>query len=665
MANHPERYINWLFLGDFLCSPDPGDWRYDSSRIYMTHYAFFLQVRDTNAFCGPARFNDTTRWRNIYEVDLGQPDGPAYEIGSVGSGYDKIAVMRRDYGNGSVSVLLRTSHGSANWVGDSIGVNMHQLYREIDVNADTSVTADSVFYLKPYMGKILITTDSCGRPPSAPIPVSPASGSAVGNFPTLCVSNSNHGNCPAPISYRFQISDNSSFTTIVRQSGWVVEGASTTCYTVNPPLSNGFRYYWRCQAFNGTVTSGWSSVYSFTTPNSPPPAPAGISPADQETVDSLQPVLIVNGVIDPNGTPLAYYFQVSRYSNFSLLAAFSGGIAENGGTVSWRVNSPLENSTTHYWRVRAFDGVSYGGWMNTRSFTIDAPELEDYLRGDINANGVAYEVADAVMFSNYFISGLSAFGDHVTASIASSDANADGMTLSLADLVYLVRVLAGDALPYPKISMEAAEARLDLVVNRSNITISAESSVEIGAGYIVLKHPGFMVGQPLLNRSASHMSLKHGDNDETMNLLFFSFEKGRFIPSGKTDIITLPVSGNGTIELSLVELVDYYGNPIEVTFNKLTAIPKSFALYQNHPNPFNATTTISYELPESGHVLLEVFNIMGQKVAVLVDGQQSAGLHKIIWKGIDANGNNVASGIFIYRITAGDFADMKKMVLLK
>jgi hypothetical protein len=156
MAAHPDRYINWMFKGDFLCSSNPADWNYDSSRIYLAHYAFFLQVRDTNAFVGPARFNDTGRWRKIYEVDLGEPDAPAYEVSSTGSNYTKIAVMRRDYNNGGAAIILRTSHGSVDWVNDVVPVNMHGLYREISANADTSRTADSIFYMKPYMGKILL-----------------------------------------------------------------------------------------------------------------------------------------------------------------------------------------------------------------------------------------------------------------------------------------------------------------------------------------------------------------------------------------------------------------------------------------------------------------------------------------------------------------------------
>jgi hypothetical protein len=131
MAAHPERYVCWMFLGDFLCSSDAANWRYDSSRVYLAHYAFFLQVRDTNAFMGPCRFNDTTRWREVYEVDFGEPDGRAYEVSSVGSSYTKIAVMRRDYNDGNVVVLVRTAHGTANYTGDSVAVNLHGLYREV------------------------------------------------------------------------------------------------------------------------------------------------------------------------------------------------------------------------------------------------------------------------------------------------------------------------------------------------------------------------------------------------------------------------------------------------------------------------------------------------------------------------------------------------------
>ena len=665
MARHPERYINWLFLGDFLCSADPGNWRYDSSRIYLTHYAFFLQVRDTNAFCGPARFNDSTRWRDIYEVDFGKPDGPAYEVSSIGTGYDKVAVMRRNYGNGSVAVLLRTSHGSVDWVNDSVAVNMHFMYREVDVNADTSSIADSIFYLKPYMGKVLITTDSCGMPPSSPIPLSPPSGSSTGSNPTLCVSNAAGGECAEPISYQFQISENTTFSPVVRQSVWIGEGNGGTCYLNYTPLNNGKRYYWRCRAYNGTVTSGWSAVFSFITPNSLPAAPTGYSPPNLRTVDKLQPTLVVNKASDPDGTSLLYYFQVSKFSNFSSLAAYSGGIPEDSSLISWKTVIPLENGSTYYWRVRAFDGIAYGAWMSTRSFNIDADVTEIVLRGDVNVNGVAYEVADAVVFSNYFISGLSAFGNHVAESIASTDANADGITLSVADLVQLVRVLTNEADPIPKALTPGPETPVVLSIDNSGATVSAASRVEIGAAFLIMEYSGVEIGNPYLPGDISDMSLKYGAAEGIVKILIYSFEKGRAIPAGTENLLTIPISGSGSLRLVAVEMADYFGHPIPVSFDKGNALPDKYTLYQNRPNPFNAGTTISYDLPVSQHVLLEIFDLLGRRLTTLVDEIQPAGTHSIMWDGTDSDGTVVASGIYFYRISSGSFRADKKMVLLK
>lgn len=94
-------------------------------------------------------------------------------------------------------------------------------------------------------------------------------------------------------------------------------------------------------------------------------------------------------------------------------------------------------------------------------------------------------------------------------------------------------------------------------------------------------------------------------------------------------------------------------------------LPKSFALRQNAPNPFNPTTVISYDLPKPGHVSLEVFNVLGQKVKTLVNGFQEAGSKDVIWDGTDNSGSAVASGIYFYRIGAGEFNATKKMMMLK
>jgi hypothetical protein len=92
----------------------------------------------------------------------------------------------------------------------------------------------------------------------------------------------------------------------------------------------------------------------------------------------------------------------------------------------------------------------------------------------------------------------------------------------------------------------------------------------------------------------------------------------------------------------------------------LADLPSEFALMGNYPNPFNASTVIEYQLPATSNVTLEVYNVLGEKVATLFDGEQQAGYKSVSW---DASG--VASGIYFYKLSAGDFTEMKRMMLVK
>ncbi len=89
-------------------------------------------------------------------------------------------------------------------------------------------------------------------------------------------------------------------------------------------------------------------------------------------------------------------------------------------------------------------------------------------------------------------------------------------------------------------------------------------------------------------------------------------------------------------------------------------VPKSFDLSQNYPNPFNPTTTIEYSIPRDANVSIKIFDVLGKEVATLVNEQRSAGTYIINW-----NASNFSSGLYFYRITAGEFADTKKMFLIK
>ena len=97
-----------------------------------------------------------------------------------------------------------------------------------------------------------------------------------------------------------------------------------------------------------------------------------------------------------------------------------------------------------------------------------------------------------------------------------------------------------------------------------------------------------------------------------------------------------------------------------ITGDNISLTPTIFLLAQNYPNPFNPKTSIEYSLPEAVKVKVDVHNTLGQVVEVLVDRDQEAGYHKVIWDASD-----MASGIYFYRLTTGDFTATKRMVLMK
>lgn len=95
------------------------------------------------------------------------------------------------------------------------------------------------------------------------------------------------------------------------------------------------------------------------------------------------------------------------------------------------------------------------------------------------------------------------------------------------------------------------------------------------------------------------------------------------------------------------------------------AIPAAFELSQNFPNPFNPETRISFQLRQPGVVELSVFNVTGEKVRTLISAPLPAGEHTVSWDGKDASGGNLASGIYVYRLKAGNHESAKTMLLLK
>ncbi len=150
--------------------------------------------------------------------------------------------------------------------------------------------------------------------------------------------------------------------------------------------------------------------------------------------------------------------------------------------------------------------------------------------------------------------------------------------------------------------------------------------------------------------------LKLEDKDKTLFSVYRHQE-------GKWNRVESYLEGN--LVCADVRDLGVYRLVYDPTGKHITGRPTAFALYQNYPNPFNPETQIKYDLPASGHVSLTIYNVLGQRVKVLVDEFQDSGRKSVIWDGHDDSGDEVATGIYFYKIKADSFEKTRKMVLIK
>ncbi|MCK4461075.1 MAG: T9SS type A sorting domain-containing protein, partial [candidate division Zixibacteria bacterium] len=218
--------------------------------------------------------------------------------------------------------------------------------------------------------------------------------------------------------------------------------------------------------------------------------------------------------------------------------------------------------------------------------------------------------------------------------IAASDVNADGITLSVADLVYLIRIIVGDAAPYFK------QAPLVIKTDLTDGVLSV--GAPLAAAWVVLDGEH----EPELLAPQMEMKYHYDTESDLTRILVYSMKKGHtfdgaFLAGLEGEVVTF-------------EAATYEGAPVTARL-----VPDQFALHQCYPNPFNPMTTISFALAVATDYELTVYNTLGREVQSFT-GHGQPGIVEIQW-----NADGHASGIYFYRLTAGDFTDTKKMVLLK
>lgn len=291
-------------------------------------------------------------------------------------------------------------------------------------------------------------------------------------------------------------------------------------------------------------------------------------------------------------------------------------------------------------------------------------------RGDLNLNGIANEIGDAVLYTNYFIYGSGVWNPTwVQVQILASDINDDGVVLTVADLVYLIRIITGDEAPFPpgtgtgspKVSPYANSVDVTTDVSNGAVTVRSNSSVDIGAALLVFRYDG-TVGAPVLANNSGLQLRSNAANGELRVLVSQTVEAAASrLTAGSNSVVTIPVNGN--IELVESQFSDANGGLLSVEAAS-ASIPTEYALLQNYPNPFNAGTVIPFTLTKDAEYSLTIYNVAGQVVRTFT-GMGHVGTNNLEWNGMTASGSVAATGMYFYRVSTPEFTATKKMVLIK
>ena len=169
---------------------------------------------------------------------------------------------------------------------------------------------------------------------------------------------------------------------------------------------------------------------------------------------------------------------------------------------------------------------------------------------------------------------------------------------------------------------------------------------------------------PLLLNGA-HMTIKYGQTYQTFAIIdhegLIRFKTSFLIPMDELrDEVLLALADIPPIEEKVEEPVE-----TAVEMSDQASVPQAFALAQNAPNPFNSNTVIRFALPQPSQVELTIYNLLGQPVAVLVQGPSAAGTFSVRWDGRDQAGRAVTSGVYLYQLRAGEYTEVRKLLLLQ
>ncbi len=296
--------------------------------------------------------------------------------------------------------------------------------------------------------------------------------------------------------------------------------------------------------------------------------------------------------------------------------------------------------------------------------------------GDVNGDS-RVDVADAVVTVGYII------GDHTLSTRQFNAADVDkNLAVDVVDLVAIINIIFGSApANMPQWSGKEAIVRLgddNGIVAGNVIDVNAEfptdiAGVQVEIGYNPDK-VRFLTPQTTDKSALLYLTYRDDGQGKLVVLLYPRSTSNSRISAGSGTMIKLPLVATSEltydgkdVHINTAVLSD--PNAIGIPVKGLKpALPTDFTLNQNYPNPFNPETTIEFAVGSGSanrQVRLIIYNLLGEKIATIINEPLAAGKYTYKWRGTNQDGETVASGIYFYRLTVGDQSQTKKMVLLK
>jgi hypothetical protein len=442
---------------------------------------------------------------------------------------------------------------------------------------------------------------------------------------------------PDAVTYELQVSESDQFTsTIINQSG-----LTNTEYSVSASVLNySTEYHWRVRAVNTTGNSDWSTVWNFT------------------VIDFINSPSNLEGTVQPGKINLTWEDK-SNNENYFIIEREKAGLRSFEIIDSVQANVTnysdelIESNTNYSYRVKAVNDNVESGYTNTLNIL------------SFNTNIIAPASLTAVQLSPGILTVnimWSIESDNHSGFILERKEN-ESSYLPIAELGETVNEYEDNEIEFGKNYTYRIKAHLD------NLYFSDYSNTAVVEVVIPVELTMFSSIQDDDNIILTWETASELNNlgFEVQTLVNNIWEKIGFVEGNGTTTEIHQYSFNHKIRNLRQENVkfrlmqiDYDGSFIITEAIEQNIQPFTYELLQNYPNPFNPSTTIEFSTIEKQLVTLEVFNILGQSIEILLNNEIDGGFHKVQF-----NGYNLPSGVYYFRLTAGDFVSTKKMLLIK